>query len=83
LLGLFAFGLLTRRTVRDRLVPLICILSPALSYGLSSVSAQWFNGYKIGIEILIINGMITFLGLFLVSRSAPPVHHLSEKQKAI
>ncbi len=67
LLGLFAFGLLTKLQVRDKLVPLICVLSPAISFVLSSYSEQWFDGYKIGIEILIINGMITFLGLFLIS----------------
>ncbi len=68
LLGLFSFGLLTKLPVRDKLVPLICILSPVISFILSSYSEKWFNGYKIGIEILIINGMITFFGLFLISR---------------
>ena len=68
LLGLFAFGLFTKLPVRDKLVPLICILSPLVSYIVSSHSEQWFAGYKIGIEILIINGMITFLGLFLISK---------------
>ena len=68
LLGLFAFGLLTKLPVRDKLVPLICVLSPLLSYLVSSYSEHWFDGYKIGIEILIINGMITFLGLFLISK---------------
>jgi Na+/proline symporter len=68
LLGLFSFGVLTRRQVNDKIVPLICLLSPAISYWISSHSEVWFSGYKIGIEILIINGMITFLGLFLISR---------------
>lgn len=68
LLGLFAFGLFTKRTVRDRLVPLICILSPILSYVISSNSETWFGGYKIGIEVLIWNGVITFAGLGLISK---------------
>jgi len=67
LLGLFSFGLFTTRRVRDKFVPFICILSPILSYGISSFSEKWFDGYKIGIEILIVNGLITFLGLFLIS----------------
>ena len=67
LLGLFSFGLFTTRRVRDKLVPIICIFSPLLSYGISLSSEKWFNGYKIGIEILVLNGLITFLGLFLIS----------------
>jgi Na+/proline symporter len=68
LLGLFAFGLFTHRSVHDKLVPLVCILSPGISYILSSHSAQWFNGYSIGKENLIINGLITFLGLLVISQ---------------
>jgi Na+/proline symporter len=67
LLGLFAFGLFTKQHVRDKLVPIICILSPLLSYWISINAADWFNGYKIGIEILIINGLITFIGLSFIS----------------
>jgi hypothetical protein len=43
-------------------------VAPLLSYLLSSHSAEWFGGYKIGIEVLIINGLITFGGLWLVSK---------------
>jgi Na+/proline symporter len=68
LLGLFTFGLFTRFQVKDRLVPIVCVLSPILSYIISMNSQAWFNGYRFGIEILILNGMITFLGLLLVSR---------------
>jgi SSS family transporter len=68
LLGLFAFGLFTKLQVRDKLVPLVCILSPAISYLLSLNSEKLFGGYKIGLEILLINGMITFIGLWLISR---------------
>ncbi len=67
LLGLFSFGLFTKIQVRDRLVPLICVISPLLSYFISTYSSEWFNGYQIGIEILIVNGMITFIGLWLSS----------------
>jgi Na+/proline symporter len=68
LLGLFAFGLFTRRALRDKLVPLVCILSPVLSFWLSYNSARWFDGYTIGIEVLVVNGLITFVGLFFISR---------------
>lgn len=67
LLGLFSFGLLTKLQVRDKLVPFICLVSPILSYFIQTYSEQVFNGYKTGIEILIINGAITFLLLFLTS----------------
>ncbi len=68
LLGLFAFGLFTKLQVRDKLVPIVCVLSPAISYLLSLNSEKLFGGYKIGLEILLINGMITFIGLWLISR---------------
>ncbi len=67
LLGLFSFGLITKRHVKDNLVPLVCIISPIISYVLSYNSPNWFNGYKIGIEIVLINGLLTFLGLCLIS----------------
>ncbi len=67
LLGLFTFGLLTKRQVRDRLVPLVCVIAPLISYWIGVNSADWFSGYKIDIEILIINGAITFAGLWMVS----------------
>lgn len=70
LLGLFTFGLLTKRQLIGKLVPVVCVLAPLLSYVISSQSAAWFNGYKISIEILIINGMITFAGLLLISRKS-------------
>ncbi len=68
LLGLFAFGIFTKRKVQGVMVLACCILSPILSYVLSSNSEKWFSGYKIGIEILIINGVLTFAGLFLISQ---------------
>ena len=72
LLGLFAFGLFTKLRVRDKLVPLICLISPALSYLLSLNSKEWFGGYIFSFEILIVNGLITFLGLWLISWKAGP-----------
>jgi Na+/proline symporter len=68
LLGLFTFGLFTRFQVKDKLVPLVCVLSPMLSYLISSNSERLFNGYKFSLEILIVNGLITFLGLLLITK---------------
>lgn len=69
LLGLFSFGLFTKRQVRDKLVPVICVIAPLISYWININSASWFNGYKFGIEILILNGLITFMGLWTISYS--------------
>lgn len=66
LLGLFSFGLLTAMRVKDRWVPLITICSPIISWVIDAYSEQMFNGYQIGFELIIINGTITFLGLFLI-----------------
>ncbi|MDD5508441.1 MAG: sodium:solute symporter [Bacteroidales bacterium] len=68
LLGLFAFGLFTRYSVRDRWVPWIALASPVICYVLSTHSVEWFSGYKFGFELLILNGLITFGGLLLVNR---------------
>ncbi|MDR0969903.1 MAG: sodium:solute symporter [Lentimicrobiaceae bacterium] len=67
LLGLFAYGLFTKRGLRDKLVPIVCLISPLLSYLIDANSEMLFNGYKFGFEILIVNGLITFIGLFLIS----------------
>ncbi len=76
LLGLFSFGLFTKVRVRDRIVPLICVVAPLLSYIISLNAPKWFDGYQIGIEILIVNGFITFVGLWLSSIGL-------EKEKAV
>jgi SSS family transporter len=68
LLGLFTFGIFTKRKAGGKLVPVICLISPLLSYWISHNSVNWFSGYKIGIEILIVNGLITFLGLWMISK---------------
>jgi len=67
LLGLFSFGLLTKRQVRDKFVPFICILSPAICYLLNQNSEKWLYGYKFDFELLILNGLITFIGLWIIS----------------
>jgi Na+/proline symporter len=69
LLGLFAFGILSKRRLPETgIITAICLAAPVLSYILSQNSAKWFNGYQIGIELLIINGLITYLGLLSISK---------------
>ena len=64
LLGLFAFGLLTKRHANDRLVPYICVASPIICYLLDLLVGQ-LTGYRFGYELLMLNGFLTFLGLWL------------------
>ncbi len=65
LLGLFFFGILTRRPVRDAWVPFICVLSPVICYILAANSEAWLGGHKIGFELLLYNALLTWLGLWL------------------
>lgn len=67
LLGLYTFGLFTTRTVRDKYTPWVAILSPVICYVLSHFSEELFNGYKFGFELLLVNGFLTFMGLFIMS----------------
>lgn len=64
LLGLYAFGLFTKRPVKDVIVPVIAIISPVICFFLSTFSKELFNGYELGYELLIINGLITFVFLW-------------------
>lgn len=68
LLGLYAFGLFTKWELRDKLVPLVAILSPVLSYIISFYCSKWF-GFEFGFFILILNGLLTFIGLLILVRA--------------
>jgi Na+/proline symporter len=87
LLGLFSFGILTKRSLNDKLVWAVCLIAPLLvlgldvccspewyekklhvELGLSSLSQTLFHGYKIGTELILINGIFTFTGLYLISK---------------
>ncbi|HLI94365.1 MAG TPA: sodium:solute symporter [Puia sp.] len=71
LLGLFAFGIFTRRVLPDSwMVTALCLVTPAICWVVSERAADWFGGYQIGIELLVLNGALTFAGLSLLSR--PP-----------
>lgn len=67
LLGLFAFGLSNKRVVNDKLVPLICILAPIICFVLNNNSKSWFN-YSFDFELLLLNGLLTYVGLFIISK---------------
>jgi Na+/proline symporter len=69
LLGLFAFGVFTKHKLNEKLVPIVCILSPFITYLLAENSVRLFGGYKFGYELLLVNGLITFAGLFLLRKS--------------
>ena len=66
LLGLFAYGLLTKRGVRDRMVPFFAIAAPLICFGLDQMATRVW-GYKFGYELLMLNGLLTFLFLYLSS----------------
>ena len=70
LLGLFAFGLLTQRSVRDGWVPLVAVAAPTLCWLIDINQAALFGRWQLGLELLVLNGLITFIGLWAVSQPA-------------
>jgi len=67
LLGLFVFGMRSKRAVRDKLIPYICFISPAISFVIANNSLNWI-GYSFGFELIIINGLITYLLILVTSK---------------
>lgn len=70
LLGLFSFGIFTKRRLNEWLVPVVCVLVPFICYILDKNSESLLNGYKFGNELLILNGILTFCGLSMISKKA-------------
>ncbi len=70
LLGLYAFGLFTKWKVKDKWVPLVAVISPVMCYFLSIYDQMLLNNYNFGFELLIINGIFTFLGLVLIRKKS-------------
>ncbi len=69
LLGLYCFGLFVKnRGLHDKLVPIICLVSPLLCYLFASNSQQLLGGYVFSVELILVNGLITFIGLLLISK---------------
>lgn len=92
LLGLFAFGILTKRILQEKFIWFLCILSPIISLvidmlsspdwyekklhislGLNSLSKEIFSGYRIGNELILINGLITFFFLYIISKPSKKI----------
>lgn len=66
ILGMFAFGIFTKKQVRDKYIPVVAIASPILCYILQRNSEAWFGGYQFSYELLIFNALFTFIGLCLL-----------------
>ena len=66
ILGLFTFGILTKKQVKDRYIPWVALAAPVLSYILQANSKAWFNGYEFSYELLLFNALFTCIGLTLL-----------------
>lgn len=71
LLALFGFGLLTKRELRSWAIPIVSVIAPLISYIVASHSELWFGGYKFSYEVLILNSLLAFVGLYLSSYRKP------------
>jgi Na+/proline symporter len=72
LLGLFSFGILTRRSVKDNIVPLICVAAPLICLALELITPYFITGFKWGPELLVVNGILTYIGLLMISKKSTP-----------
>ena len=68
LLGLFSFGIFTKYKIKDKFVFFVCLISPLISYLINIYSEELLFGYRFGFEILLLNGLLTFVGLFLIKK---------------
>lgn len=69
ILGLFAFGIFSKRRVRDKYIPLVAVTAPILCFIVDKNSKVWFNGYAFSYELLILNAVFTIMGLFIFSKN--------------
>ena len=70
LLGLYAFGLFTKKAVKDQWIPIVCVAAPVLTYIINENSVAWLGGYKFGFELLLVNGLLTFVGLIALIKKS-------------
>ena len=68
ILGLFAFGILTKKAVKDKYVPIVALVAPAICLVLQLNSERWFGGYRFSYELLLVNAALSFLGLCLLRK---------------
>lgn len=83
MLGLFAFGILNKRPIIDGASLVICIISPILCFFLKQYSEQWLGGYRFGNELLIVNGLLTYTGLWLFSRKSGPAGAAADMRQIV
>ena len=72
LLGLFTFGIITKRSVNDNLVPFVCIAAPIICFFVDKFQKELLGGLQIGSELLLLNGFLTYMGLLFISKKAVP-----------
>ena len=70
LLGMFCFGILTKKQVRDRWIPLVVVLAPIITWVIDVNSVEWFNGYVFSHERLILNALLTFIGMICLMKKS-------------
>ena len=68
LLGLFAFGILTRKKLKEQFVPIICLAAPLACFFIEKYQSDLLGKFQIGIELLLLNGILTFFGLLMISK---------------
>ncbi len=68
LLGLFGFGIFSKKRVEDWYVPLVCVVTPLLGFFISKVAPYWLGGYNFGYELLLLNGLLTYIGLQFIAK---------------
>jgi Na+/proline symporter len=68
IVGMFTFGIVMKRRVRDKYIPIVAVVSPILCYVIQHNSERWFNGYQFSYELLLINALFTFLGMWALSK---------------
>lgn len=74
ILGMFAFGIFSKKPVRDKYIPVVAILAPILCFILQTNSEKWFNGYSFSYELLIMNALFTFIGFsLLITKKEQPI----------
>lgn len=79
LLGLFMFGILTKRKINDGLSPIICLLAPVICFIIDKNSTKIIDGFAFGPEMLLWNGLLTFIGLYLISKPSTEVSALDNE----
>ena len=72
LLGLFSFGIITNHKIHDNLSIIVCLLSVLIITFIFYVPSEFIGGYKIGYELLPLNGLLTFIGLYIIRKKLPP-----------